>query len=223
MLGATATLVALCYAGTAQADVLTFDGNVCTTNGADLAACVDGRQINQSYGDTALVDVQYRAVASGLADSSNALRFWSGQYNNLTNVAYGSNSGTSIFFAPVAGYQVTLNSFSLGAWFNAERSSQYTIVNGLGQTLFSSGPLTIGTGNIASTFAVNLTSASGIGVVFGPEGFNVGIDNVDFTLSQITGGIPEPATWAFMILGFGAIGGALRSRRGRAIHRAIAA
>jgi PEP-CTERM motif len=29
----------------------------------------------------------------------------------------------------------------------------------------------------------------------------------------LTGGVPEPATWAFMILGFGLIGGAMRSRK----------
>ncbi|GAA0484879.1 hypothetical protein GCM10009096_29430 [Parasphingorhabdus litoris] len=32
---------------------------------------------------------------------------------------------------------------------------------------------------------------------------------------QISGAVPEPATWAFMIFGFGAIGGALRSNRRR--------
>ncbi|KQT31991.1 hypothetical protein ASG29_09005 [Sphingomonas sp. Leaf412] len=30
------------------------------------------------------------------------------------------------------------------------------------------------------------------------------------------GGVPEPATWALMILGFGAVGGAMRRRSGRA-------
>lgn len=30
---------------------------------------------------------------------------------------------------------------------------------------------------------------------------------------NVAGAVPEPATWAFMIFGFGAIGGAMRSRR----------
>ena len=34
--------------------------------------------------------------------------------------------------------------------------------------------------------------------------------------SQITGGVPEPATWAMMLMGFGGLGAALRgARRGR--------
>ena len=39
-----------------------------------------------------------------------------------------------------------------------------------------------------------------------PLGFTV-------TLSTQTGAVPEPSTWALLILGFGAIGGAMRSRR----------
>jgi len=33
------------------------------------------------------------------------------------------------------------------------------------------------------------------------------------TLGGPPGGVPEPASWAMMLLGFGAIGGALRSRK----------
>ncbi len=38
-----------------------------------------------------------------------------------------------------------------------------------------------------------------------------GVDDLMF--GNVAGGVPEPATWAMMILGFGVIGGALRSRR----------
>jgi len=31
--------------------------------------------------------------------------------------------------------------------------------------------------------------------------------------AQITGGVPEPATWAMMLIGFGGLGAAMRSRR----------
>lgn len=33
------------------------------------------------------------------------------------------------------------------------------------------------------------------------------------TISNPTSGVPEPATWAMMLLGFGAVGGAMRRRR----------
>lgn len=43
------------------------------------------------------------------------------------------------------------------------------------------------------------------------EGF--GVDNIVLSGNTITGGIPEPSTWAMMILGFGAAGAAMRRRR----------
>jgi hypothetical protein len=47
------------------------------------------------------------------------------------------------------------------------------------------------------------------------EGY--GVDNVLFTYDGVhTGGIPEPATWATMIAGFGLAGASLRRRRTRA-------
>ncbi|WP_296594866.1 PEPxxWA-CTERM sorting domain-containing protein [Phenylobacterium sp.] len=35
------------------------------------------------------------------------------------------------------------------------------------------------------------------------------------TAQGITGGVPEPATWALMVMGFGSLGGALRRRRSK--------
>jgi hypothetical protein len=45
-----------------------------------------------------------------------------------------------------------------------------------------------------------------------------GIDNLSITTSRSdTRGVPEPATWAMMMLGFGGLGAALRSRRRNAL------
>ena len=38
--------------------------------------------------------------------------------------------------------------------------------------------------------------------------------SISFSLNGVTGAVPEPATWAMMILGFGLVGAALRQRRG---------
>jgi hypothetical protein len=200
--------------------VLTFDGNIC--NGGQT--CGNGSQIDQSYGDSATVDVQYNASVSALTASSGALPaladhsgqnlyFWTDQYNELTNVAYGNNGAEAeIFLAPTAGNSVTLNSFDLGAWPQTTRNSQVTIVDGLGNTLFSSGAITIGTGNHSNHFDLNLTSTTGIGIEFGPDAYNVGIDNLSFTTNAISGA-PEPSSWGMMLLGFGLAGGALRRRK----------
>lgn len=44
-------------------------------------------------------------------------------------------------------------------------------------------------------------------------GENVGIDNIKWDVRAIgAGAVPEPATWAMMILGFGLVGTSLRRR-----------
>lgn len=43
------------------------------------------------------------------------------------------------------------------------------------------------------------------------NGYDVGLDNV--SLSAISGGVPEPATWAMMLVGFGGLGAVLRSAK----------
>jgi hypothetical protein len=47
--------------------------------------------------------------------------------------------------------------------------------------------------------------------IFTPGGSSVNIDNI--VLNSVAGAVPEPGTWLMMILGFGAIGGAMRSSR----------
>lgn len=50
-----------------------------------------------------------------------------------------------------------------------------------------------------------------------PNGANTfqacAIGEVAFRSAEVSGAVPEPATWAFMLVGFGAIGGALRAKR----------
>ena len=64
---------------------------------------------------------------------------------------------------------------------------------------------------------VGFTSAGNdiFGIGIGPSGAandSFAIDDVRYT-SAVGGGIPEPATWGLMILGFGAAGSVLRRRR----------
>ena len=213
-IGVVAGAAALAFASPAVAAVLTFDGEACGVG----KPCGTYNTIDQGYGDTANLDVQYRFDSTGSASEANTLRWWAASYNDLVGVAYGtpSISGASIFFAPTAGYSVTLNAFNLGAWPNRTGApSQFSIFDGLGNTLFSSGSILIGEpGNIASLFTPNLTSASGIGVKWGPDSYNVGIDNVTYSVNPLTAGaVPEPSTWAMMLAGLGLLGASMRRKQ----------
>jgi hypothetical protein len=65
------------------------------------------------------------------------------------------------------------------------------------------------------TFSFKATGATSTLSFIGNSGAQfVGLDNVAVTeTAGPTGGVPEPASWALMILGFGGAGAALRRRR----------
>jgi len=47
------------------------------------------------------------------------------------------------------------------------------------------------------------------------KGYATGLIGLDNQQSQITGGVPEPATWAMMLMGFGGLGATMRGARRR--------
>lgn len=197
----------------AEADVLTFSGGtVC--NGAANSICGDGVGIDADYGDIAgQLDVQYTTY-NGAAIASTNLLVWNDLYNELDQVAYASFSGgmAEIFLKPLNGATVTLNGFDLGAWPDTTRNSQVTILDGAFNVLFSSGPTSIGTlpANLSTHFAFDLSSDDGIRIQWGPDAYNVGIDNIDFTLSSTP--VPLPAA-AWLMAPVVAGLGLLRRRR----------
>jgi len=66
-------------------------------------------------------------------------------------------------------------------------------------------------------FSTNAFGFSVTGGFYGAEDLPGGgdLDYNDFRFMSTTGAVPEPATWAMMILGFGLIGGAMRQAKGR--------
>lgn len=202
------TLGAACAALPASAEVLTFDGNICGG-----AACSDFGTIDKSYGDVAgVVDVQYLNLVGNTG--FDQLRFWHNDYNDLTNVAWTDGgdqvSRAEIFIKPLNGGAVTLNSFDLGAYSHTQRNTSFSILDGDNNLLEDSGGnVLIGVGDVHNHFIFSgLSSASGIRIQWGPSAYNVGIDNIDFSVSAVP--LPAPA-W---LLGGGLV--ALLARRRRA-------
>ena len=197
----------------ASAYVLNFEGNICGGGGA----CFNYSWIDQNYGDVAgLVDViTTRNVGSyGYSGAANhSLLWWANNYSGLTSVAWGdSGVEVGLFLKPAAGYRITLNGFDGGSYLNATRSTQFSILDGTsGAVLFSTGPTTVGA--LPVSFSGPYTSSGGIKIQWGPDGFDVGVDNVNFSVTPIASGVPEPATWAMMLLGFAGLGMMGRRRK----------
>lgn len=98
--------------------------------------------------------------------------------------------------------------------FGADADDIFLRAYDAGNSLLGSDTFTI-PGGFTGMETLSVSFANIARVEFGGSGFqgdsNVYADN--FSFNQMGGAVPEPATWAFMILGFGAIGGAMRRQR----------
>jgi len=200
------TLAAVACAS--QADTLDFSGSICSANAdgsGSFTACVTGSRINQAYGDTGQVNVTYLDSIAG----TNSMFFWDTQYSGLTNVAYGGSGATPVITLAAIGSTVMLQNFQLGAWPNADRPSQVTVIDlATNLAVTNTGPITV-LGASPSLFTINASSTVGFAIQFGPDGFNVGIDNINFTTTPV----PEASTYAMMLAGLVAMGAAARRSR----------
>jgi hypothetical protein len=191
--------------------LLDFDGDICDT--AD-GTCGNTARILQSYGDVAgLLDVQWDG-----SRSSPALEdffFWETGYETLENVAYGqaSQDGAEIRFVVTApSASVTLSSFDIAPYVNRVRDSRFAIYDMADDSLlFDTGLFEVSTAGVTA-FAGDWTSDVGLRFLLGPNIWDVAIDNISYSTSQVPQ-IPLPAT-GLLLLGALAVAGALHRRKG---------
>lgn len=207
--------------GQASAALLDFAGNIC--GAAGTSACGDGSQIGQNYGDIAgQVDVSYRSFHGGTGVTYEAfLKHWTGNYGDLRNVVWGGPSPTvykaEIIFTPMAGYEVALISFDAGCYVN--RASCQTLnyeISSLGGAAIGGGATPTLYPSHASVAVNSAYFADGIKLVWGPDSYDTGLDNILFEVRAIQqggGAVPEPATWAMLMAGMGIVGASMRRRK----------
>jgi len=215
-----ATAAASFSPATAATTVLDFSGDICGP--AANQPCENGSQIGQSYGDSATVDVTYRSIdlRTG-AVAENFLKHWSGSYGDLTGVVWGgadaTNYAAEIIFTAAAGFEVSLLGFDAGCYINRStcQTLNFSIADLAGGALGGGSAPTNFPGH--ATVATNTAYASGLVLRWGPDSYDVGLDNIAFDVRAVgttppPAAVPEPASWAMMIGGFGLVGGAMRRR-----------
>jgi hypothetical protein len=220
--GAAVLLAVVATASPARANVLDFTGPICSSSSDGSGAfvsCANSVYINQAYGDASNVNVIYQ----DLINAGTSLRWWSTDYSELEGVAWGGNgdadgiSSNRIEFVPVLGQTVTLNSFNLGAWPHSVRMTHLQIRDlSSNAVLVDYGVQTIGTGDLSVLFSPAISSANGLAIQWKDTAFNVGIDNVSFTVARAIDAVPEPAT--LVLLATGLLAATWRSRRRRTVR-----
>jgi hypothetical protein len=115
---------------------------------------------------------------------------------------------------PLNGYTVqTITGIS--GTFNGSAITGLANVTGSNNLFYLTGPFFVdGNGlgfSTAAGAAVNLFVTNGTSYRVNAGGLNTGL--VTASASPLAAAVPEPATWALMLLGFGGIGIAMRRRR----------
>ena len=160
------------------------------------------------------MDVSYRSVQPS-GDTFNAnLNYWASGFGDLEGVIWGGNSSTTseITFTAAAGYEIALLSFDFGTYLGRYASSPVDITS-LGGTSILSGSLATNPGTHNHIDGASAFFTDGIRLRWGPNGYDVGMDNIIFEVRSLPGAIPEVSTWAMMIAGFGLAGASLRNCR----------
>jgi hypothetical protein len=175
--------------------------------------------VPSSYGSTTNTTVSYKTInPNDNTVLTNHLGFWTTGYSQLNRVAYPLLHGFlgEIAFTANAGYQVTLNSFNLGAYNQSNRNNTILrILDGVGNELFNpfnGSPYTVlGQGGLLVT--PNVTGSI-LRLQFG-NNRNVGIDNINFDENPVAAAnataVPVPPQILATMLSVGI--GALKLRR----------
>lgn len=201
---AAALLGAASFAAPAGAAVIDFDG-------------LGGPGSYNCYGPT-LVTQGYSFTNSG---GSCGLIAWGDdtpQYNadpNGYTLSHNISNTTTIVMEQVGGGTFDLASIDLADIYDNALGSTggdilFTFTDAGGS---SNQTVTIDTTPGLQTFAFN--RANLLSFTIAPQNTNGGwiqFDNI--VVDEIGSPVPEPATWAMMIAGFGMVGGAIRRRRG---------
>jgi hypothetical protein len=221
--------MALALAPRADAAVYVLDFANATCNGGFV--CGDYQPIDQSYGDIAgLLDVRTRyELTASFETPGVGVKYRNIYFAGGDKVAVGGVTDDSgvpeIQLRPLNGAKVKLLQVRLVPASSFARTSEIRVVDtGTNATLYAEWPIHVGiSAPTVRDFAFE--SHQGLGVRWGPNGINVGLDSITFEVTPAPppppppGGtnVPEPGIWALMMAGFGAVGGVLRMQRRRRI------
>jgi hypothetical protein len=217
-LRATLAVVALMAAAPAAADII--QANPSSQNGTTVHnnnGTTSGTTVSGELGQNSGVDVLF----TGTTTNGNELLLSNGQ--GQAKLSGALNTGTSNpndTFA-LTSFNLALENNSLFDWIElslmGEGTVSFSLLDSNGTTFTSDATgnfiydLTNGQNKFAFQ-AINGQSIAGLSfTVNGPGVSNV--SQIRISPAAAEGAVPEPATWAMMLVGFGAVGFSMRRRR----------
>lgn len=190
----------------AYATTIDFNNTGCTSAGV---FCV----IPQTYGDTADIDMSHRIITKSTGQTVGIGLFnYKQKYGDLNSVVFGgydnANYLSEIKLTAKTGRLLSLTSFDFATFGN--RAAKVPIkVFDLNGNLLNNGLYNTNYPT-HSTLALNTAYLPGVIIRWGPDSYNVGLDNITYSVKSAA---PEPASWAMMVVGFGALGWTSRRQR----------
>jgi hypothetical protein len=131
-----------------------------------------------------------------------------------------ANNGSTTFIGNIVSVVLNFNAATTAFgfdWFNTDQTDQYTLTLGNGAA-YTAPPFTFAGGSASTGFfglvsdtlftTATITNNANGGYI-SDEGF----DNVTTNGVGSSNPVPEPATWALMLAGFGLVGAAMRTRK----------
>lgn len=166
-------------------------------------------------------------LSHGLSAGTHTIYFWANGddtfggadtfgFNLFFNGAATSAPAISVFAAPGGAFAADAGACTSGYELNCVAGANTLSVLVGSQTVTLTDFRVLGRGGgTGGEDRVRGTNTGPISFPTGPDGVNDTYGSFTLTVSA-TGGIPEPAAWSLMIVGFGAAGTALRRSRRRA-------